>query len=256
LKYLNVDPKVLKVAFFDFTCCEGCQLQIVNKEDTLADFLQYVEIINFREISSYRGENFDIAFIEGAISRKDELERLEKIREQAEVIVAYGSCACFGGVNQLKNSWDINSLNKEVYGNFQKDTLRVRKIKDIVKVDFEIPGCPVSKAEIEKIVQHLSLGIPFSYKKYPVCVECKHRFITCLYDFGEICLGPVTKAGCDATCPANRTGCWGCRGPADEANTEYFIKILKEKKFKKRDIEEKLSFFGAFEDKIDLSGLK
>jgi len=251
LKYLSVEPKKLKVAFFDFTCCEGCQLQIANKEDTLLEFLGYIDIINFREISSYRGDDYDIAFIEGAVSRQDEIIRLKKVRNQAKVLVAYGSCACFGGVNQLKNDWEIDALNREVYGHLPKDTQKVQKIKDIVKVDFEIPGCPVTKAEVEKIVQHISLGIEFSYKKYPVCVECKHRFIPCLFDLGELCLGPITKAGCDATCPSNRTGCWGCRGPADEANMDYFLKILKEKKFNKRDIKEKLDFFGAFKDKLE-----
>ena len=62
-----------KVAFFDFTCCEGCQLQISNKEDTLIDFLSLVEVVNFREISSDDGEHYDIAFIEGSLSRNDQI---------------------------------------------------------------------------------------------------------------------------------------------------------------------------------------
>ena len=33
----------VKVAFFDFTSCEGCQLQKLNFERKLLDFLQFVE---------------------------------------------------------------------------------------------------------------------------------------------------------------------------------------------------------------------
>ena len=65
MKYLGVTPKKLKVAFFDFTCCEGCQLQIANKEATLPEFLNYIEVVNFREISSHRGEDYDIAVVVG-----------------------------------------------------------------------------------------------------------------------------------------------------------------------------------------------
>lgn len=52
MEYLGIELKKPKVSFFDFTCCEGCQLQIANKEDTLVDFLSLVEVVNFREISS------------------------------------------------------------------------------------------------------------------------------------------------------------------------------------------------------------
>jgi coenzyme F420-reducing hydrogenase gamma subunit len=32
------------------------------------------------------------------------------------------------------------------------------------------------------------------------------------------CLGPVTRAGCDALCPSFDRGCFGCFGPAEMAN--------------------------------------
>ena len=84
MEYLGIALKKPKVAFFDFTCCEGCQLQIANKEDTLIDLLSLVEVVNFREISSEKGDDYQIAFIEGAISRQDEVDRVKEIREKAE----------------------------------------------------------------------------------------------------------------------------------------------------------------------------
>ena len=55
-----------KVAFFSFTCCEGCQLQVLNCEDEMLDLLGAVNIVNFREAIDDRGQDYDIAIIEGA----------------------------------------------------------------------------------------------------------------------------------------------------------------------------------------------
>jgi coenzyme F420-reducing hydrogenase gamma subunit len=94
MKYLGIELAKPKIAVFDFTSCEGCQLQLVNKEETLADFLGAVEVVNFREASSAKSDDYDVALIEGAVSRNDEVKRLNIIREKAKVVVALGTCAC------------------------------------------------------------------------------------------------------------------------------------------------------------------
>jgi len=257
MKYLGIEPKKPRVAVFDFTSCEGCELQLANGEDTLVEFLQSIEIVNFREISSSKDDNYDIAMIEGAITRSDEIARLLKIRENAKTLIALGSCACFGGVNKLKNEFDLNDANTEVYGVCPKETLPARAAHEFVEVDLEIPGCPVSKAEVERIIQHVIWDVPFAFPAYPVCLECKQRYTICVCDIdsprvedtgkGHLCLGPITRGGCQAPCPAGGMGCWGCRGPAEDANIESFISIMKERGFAEWEIRERLSFFGAFE---------
>ncbi len=248
MEYLGIELKKPKVSFFDFTCCEGCQLQIANKEDTLIDFLSLVEVVNFREISSENKDDYEIAFIEGAISRQDEIERLKKIRKQANLLVALGTCACYGGVNSLKNKFSVEDVVNEVYGNNSVETLPVKSVKEVVAVDFEIPGCPISKAEFEGIVLHLVLGAEFRFKKYPVCVECKQNLNHCLLDEGKICLGPITRAGCNAVCINGKLPCYGCRGPAEENNWPSLMQILNEKGFSPNQIEEKTSFFNSLKE--------
>ncbi len=250
MKYLGIEPKKPRIAVFDFTCCEGCELQLANKEETLVDFLSLVEIVNFREVSSDRSDEYDIALIEGAISRKDEVERLKKIRERATVLVALGTCACFGGVNHHKNHFPLKKVVREVYGKQPVETDRVRKVSEIVPVDLSIPGCPVSKAEVERIVVDIVTGTQIHFLKYPVCVECKQNINTCLFDLGQICLGPITRAGCGAVCPTGKLGCLGCRGPADDANFESFRQIVKDKGFPVKEMREKLNFYNAFSEAL------
>jgi coenzyme F420-reducing hydrogenase gamma subunit len=246
MRYLGIEPRKLRVAVFDFTGCEGCELQLVNREETLAAFLGSLEIVRFREASSAERDDYDVAIIDGAISRQDEVERLRRIREKAAVLVSLGSCACFGGVNALKNDHPPDQWNREVYGDHEKETIAARPVKDVVPVDLEIPGCPVSKPEVERIVQHLLWEVPFTPPAFPVCLECKQRFVTCLFEKGDLCLGPITRGGCEAPCPAGGLGCLGCRGPAEEPNPDEFYALCRERGFTDRQIRQSLEFFGGF----------
>jgi coenzyme F420-reducing hydrogenase gamma subunit len=246
LRYLGTKINRPKLAVFDFTCCEGCELQLTNKEETLVDFLSLVEVVNFREASSDKSDEYDIAMIEGAISRKDEIPRLKEIRKNAKVLVAFGTCACYGGVNQIKNKFPLKEVVNEVYDKHYVETSRVRKISEVVKVDLEIPGCPVSKKEVEKIVVDVVTGADIKLPKVPVCLECKQKLNLCVMDQGQICLGPITRSGCQAPCPTGKTACLGCRGPAPEANYDSFKQILKERGFSDSEVRERLGFYGAF----------
>jgi sulfhydrogenase subunit delta len=244
--YLGIPLYRPKVAFFELSSCEGCQLQLVNNEATLLDFLSLMDVVNFREAMTRKSDEYEIAFVEGSITRADEEERLKKIRERAKFLVALGSCACFGGVNRLKNRFPLDRVRKEVYEDFPVETSYVRPLDEVVSVDLKIFGCPVRKEEVEKIVLNISLGKAVVHPKYPVCMECKANENICLFDIGEPCLGPITRAGCDSWCPNNRFGCWGCRGPAEDANMDQMEKIITERGFSKETLLDRLECFGGF----------
>ncbi len=247
LSYLGIPLARPRVAFFELTSCEGCQLQILNNEGTLLDFLNLVEVVNFREGMSERSDCYDIAFVEGSVSRADEVERLKAIRSRAKILVALGSCACFGGVNQLKNRFaDPDWVKSEVYGDFPIESMAVLPLEQVVKVDCSIYGCPIKKEEVERIVTNLVLGKTVAHPKYPVCMDCKAKENICLFDLGEACLGPVTRAGCDAWCPSNRLGCWGCRGPAEEANLNQMLEIMARNGIAAETVLDRFETFGGF----------
>ncbi|MEI6846456.1 MAG: NADH:ubiquinone oxidoreductase [Chlorobiaceae bacterium] len=237
----------LKIALFEFTSCGGCQLQFVNRESTLLDFLNLLDIKHFREISSDSADDYDIVLIEGSITRNDEIERLQTIRSRAKILIAIGACACFGGVNNLKNKVCGQTAVNEVYPDMKIETLPARKISDIVTVDLFIYGCPISKEEVERIIINLVLGSQVELPKYPVCVECKAELNICLFDLGEICLGPITRAGCNAVCTTGKTACLGCRGPAEEINMSAFLDLVRKRQLNENELKEKLSLYNAFE---------
>ena len=82
--------------------------------------LAAVDIVNFREVKTEREDNYDIAFVEGSISRESEIPRLQKIRNQAKIVIALGACACIGGVNCLKNHLPMDeALTDSLWGRRQ-----------------------------------------------------------------------------------------------------------------------------------------
>ena len=87
-----------KVAFFDFTCCEGCQIEFTNYGDAaFLELLNHVDVVEFREAMSEKTtEPIDIAFVEGSFTREADRARLESIRERAAIVIAYGQCAAGG----------------------------------------------------------------------------------------------------------------------------------------------------------------
>jgi len=150
-----------QVAFFDFTCCEGCQLDALNIEgQDLADLLDSIDIVEFREVSTAKAEHYDIAFVEGSVSRESEIDRLKDIRNRADLVIALGACAHIGGINCLKNHFSMDEALTIVYGDDAKyyDTIPARPIHAVIPVDFNIPGCPINTAEFLRTIKELLLG--------------------------------------------------------------------------------------------------
>ncbi len=217
-----------KVAFFDFTCCEGCQLTVLDSLQDHPDLLGAVEIVQFREAMSERSDDYLIAFIEGSCSRPADEERLKHIRERASIVVALGACAHLGGVNALKYFIPLDDARSYVYGDKAGwyDTGDVRPVGAVIPVDVFIPGCPIDRGEFIACVKALLLGKKPPVPDYPLCVECKLQENACLYTRGNICMGPVTRAGCGAICPTYGQSCESCRGFVSNPNDSSMRELL------------------------------
>ena len=227
-----------KVAIFDFGCCEGCQLQLVNLEEQLLDLVGLVDVRQWREAMSEHADDYEIALVEGSITRESEIQRLQAIREQAKVLVALGACAHTGGVNALKNHLPMEQALQIVYGDRAGwfDTIPARPLSAVVPVDLAIPGCPIDRQELVEVLKALLMGITPALPTYPVCVECKMAENVCVFDLGLTCMGPVTRAGCQARCPANNNRCLGCRGLVPEPNVNAHKDVLAERGLTLEDI--------------------
>lgn len=222
------DSSKPKVAFFDFTGCEGCQLTVLDALQTDLDLLTAVTIVQFREAMSEQDDTYDIAFVEGACTRTNDEPRLQAIRAQAQIVVALGACAHLGGVNALRNRMPLHQAQHIVYGDGGKlhESDRARPISDVIPVDVFVPGCPIDRIEFVRTVKYLLQGRSPALPDVPLCAECKLRENACVVRYGIACLGPVTRAGCAAICPTHGQGCAGCRGLVDEPNLGWLETAL------------------------------
>jgi coenzyme F420-reducing hydrogenase gamma subunit len=219
-----------RVAVFKFASCDGCQLQFLNAEDELLKLAGLVDFAYFPEASSgFREGPYDIAFVEGSITTPDDAGRILKVREQSRFLVTIGACATGGGIQALRNWTDIEEYRSAVYPNpeFISTLSTSTPISEHIKVDFEIWGCPVDKHQLLTVVRSLLSRAKPVLPGHSVCMECKRRGNVCVVVAkGEPCLGPVTRTGCGALCPAFNRGCYGCFGPADDQNMESFTRLL------------------------------
>ncbi|MBN2144035.1 MAG: cytochrome B [Candidatus Aureabacteria bacterium] len=244
-----------KVAFFDFACCEGCQLQLANIGDLLLDILQLIEIVSFREVMSEHSDDYDIAIVEGSITTPHAVERIKKIRKTAKILIAYGSCAAIGGVNGMKNQFELEDIRKYVYQDkaHSFETIATKPLHQVVKVDYEIPGCPVYPPEVVKVLKAALSGLPYQVPDQSVCNECKLNENICFFERGITCMGPLTRAGCNSWCINNGNICYGCRGMVSNPAVNGAMEILKKYSISPEWIANKLDMYNKSreQDKTD-----
>jgi len=218
------------IAILSLTCCEGCQVAIFDLGERFLELLTKVNIGDFRLAEELPDvDKYDIAIVEGTAITEEQERRLKIVREKSKFLIALGACAILGGPQEIKDyRGDKSKLIRQVYPNIRGiDNPNVKSVREMVKVDLEIPGCPINKEEFFKIINKVLQGeIPKTEQK-PVCDECVRRNKNCLLLLGKPCLGAVSLAGCGAPCPKSNFSCDGCRGPRKGINLSAMKNALK-----------------------------
>ena len=112
----------------------------------------------------------------------------------------------------------------EAAGHFE--TFEARPVDAVVPVDYYVHGCPINPAEFTKVFHAILQGRPYNVPDHPVCTECRLKENVCLLQKGMACMGPVTRAGCEALCPSYGYYCYGCRGLVSEPNRDAECELL------------------------------
>ncbi len=145
---VNTSGKKLAVGWFSFTCSEDSTIlftELLN--DHLEEWKKFVDFKYLKALKmNNQIEGLDVAFVEGAISSEKQAAELKRIRENAKVLVAIGSCACTGQPSATRNNLFDNEINYKVYWYFSHFDYshEVKKLEDLVKVDEKVMGCPMN----------------------------------------------------------------------------------------------------------------
>ena len=211
------------LAVMKFASCDGCQLTLLDCEDEILTLAGKVRIANFTEMSSAVIEGpYDLCIVEGSITTEADEIRIRKVREISRALVTIGACATAGGIQGLRNFAAEGEYVRTVYAHpeYFSSLERSTPVSEHVPVDYELHGCPVDRSQLLEVITALLAGRRPVIPGYSVCQDCKRNQTVCLLvSKGVPCLGPVTRSGCGALCPAHDRGCFGCFGPTDAANT-------------------------------------
>jgi coenzyme F420-reducing hydrogenase gamma subunit len=218
------NPIKPRVAVHKFSSCDGCQLAFLNLGEGLLELASRVELVHFAEAGPLDPDaEIDVSFVEGSVSTPDDLERIQQIRARSRLLIAIGACATSGGIQGLRNGVFGAQWVTQIYSHPEaiSSLERSTPIADHVKVDFELWGCPINSQQMLAAVKSLLLGVAPRDNADKVCTECKRHGYPCvMVSRGIACMGPVTRAGCGALCPSLGRDCYGCYGPAENANTD------------------------------------
>lgn len=213
-----------KLGVFKFASCDGCQLSLLDCEDELLAIAEAVDIAYFLEATSrIEPGPYDVSLVEGSVTTAHDANRIQEVRRQSKFLVTIGACATAGGIQALKNWGDRDDFLQCVYASPEYiDTLETSTaISEHVTVDFELRGCPIDRHQLVEVVKSLIAGRRPRMPRHSVCLDCKRQGIVCVAVAQDIpCLGPITQTGCGVLCPSFNRGCYGCFGPAAQANCE------------------------------------
>jgi len=150
--------KKIKIGWFSFTCCEDSTIiftELLNQRyQYWFSKIDFVHGRIFRREDGREIKPMDVAFVEGAITSNRQEEKLKKIREKAQILVAIGSCAVFGSPSNQRNFFHQRQLEeiKPILEKFQYKE-KVLRISDIVKVDEQISGCPMDEKKFLELME-------------------------------------------------------------------------------------------------------
>ena len=155
-------PPKLKIGWFSFSCCEDNT--VVMTEVMNDHWQEWKQLFDFRHARVLRSHNvmdeFDIAFIEGAIASEHQAATVRDIRSRSKKLVAVGACACIGLPAGQRNTFTPEQQAEIAPLVARVSALpKVQKVSDVVKVDAEIPGCPMDPntflAKVNALVKEL-----------------------------------------------------------------------------------------------------
>jgi F420-non-reducing hydrogenase small subunit len=263
-----------KVAFYWCASCGGCEEAVVDLHEDILKVVDAVDIalwpvaLDFKrkDVESWKPGEVSVAFINGAVRLSEQAEWVKLLRQKCPLVVAFGSCAHLGGIpglsnfttreaslaNKYLNSPSVENPDKIIpqveskvdgYTEELPEFLPcVRRLDEVIEVDYYLPGCPpVPDLIMQAVVAILEGKLPAKGSvlapEKSLCDTCPRKESkpdtvkidefkrvatstpdpeTCFLAEGYVCMGPATRSGCGERCISANMPCRGCFGPAPD----------------------------------------
>jgi len=240
-----------KIALYWAASCGGCEIAVLDINEKILDVAAIANIVfwpvaldfKYHHVAAMEDKTIDLCLFNGAI-RNSEQERIAKLlRAKSKVLVAFGACACFGGIPALANFTNRTEIFQRAYveapsNDNAKGTLpqtltkvdegemelpeffdTVRTLAQVINVEYFVPGCPPPVDLILKVVDLFAKGqLPAAgsiiASDKTLCDECdrtkEEKKISKIFRPHEIIPDPkkcLLEQGIICCGPATRGGC-------------------------------------------------
>ncbi|TFF92050.1 hypothetical protein EU545_02130 [Candidatus Thorarchaeota archaeon] len=159
--------------------CGGCDVAFTDVGTKLAELAEAADIIYWPAVVDGKIEQLreisgiDIGIYFGAVRTEHHEMILHLLEEKSEILVAFGTCPCYGGIPALGNvetsdallqiaySAAPNTTNKgiPVVDKLEYDGMEIPKLEaytaapaDLVDFDVFVPGCPPPVKSVSKLI--------------------------------------------------------------------------------------------------------
>lgn len=236
------------VSFEWLSGCSGCELGIVDLHERLLKVLEAVDIVRLPILADIKGyPKAAVGIVTGALRTEHDVECAYKMRESCDAVLAFGTCAVYGGPQGSGYAHTMEELADTAYVNnpttvthFVPDqnlppllSEGVKPLDTAIDVDLYLPGCPPHAYYIFESLVALVEGREPEFGPQNVCYKCnrkmRHSEVSslrrvhevdldpelCFMSQGVLCLGSATLDRCLAPCPRHGVPCTGCGGPSE-----------------------------------------
>jgi F420-non-reducing hydrogenase small subunit len=232
--------------------CGGCHVAIVDLHEKILNVLESVEIQKCPVLTDIKGyPEADVGILTGSVRTEHDRHAAEEMRKKCKTIIAFGTCAVYGGLHGAGLAHSREEIMDCVYKdspttktdfipntNITELEKMVVPVDEVIDVDLYLPGCPPHAHFIFESLSSLIENREPKVGQETVCAGCsrvmKKTEVTaikgslegipeddvCFLSQGYICLGSVTLDRCLAPCPNHGVMCTGCAGPTMQILSE------------------------------------
>ena len=163
--------KKVKVATVWLDGCSGCHMSLLDMDAAIISLAQKIDLVYGPLVDAQEfPEGVDVTLVEGAVSSQDDLNKLQKVRQRTNLLIALGDCAVTGNVPAMRNFIPVTKLLQRIYVEGSQEgrvvptdgvpplLKQARPLREFVKVDVCLPGCPPPAKTITTVISDLVDG--------------------------------------------------------------------------------------------------
>lgn len=204
-----IEDERLKLAFFWGGSCGGCEIAILDTDTGILEIGDFADIVlwpiaidaKYADVEALPHKSIDVCLYNGSCRNSELVKMAKLLRVKSKIMIAFGTCACHGGVPALANFANREEVFDRVYisscSTHNPDRIvpqavvkvpegevtlpefynQVLPLDQVVNVDYYIPGCPPHPELIMIAIGAIKSGnLPpkgsMIYNSSTVCKEC------------------------------------------------------------------------------------